>query len=109
MEYVITITTSVASAMLVFILQAVIRENRKLKHEKDEQRANEATALKEGVLCLLRVKMIEYHKQYMDTGHISSNGFQNWMLMYKAYRALGGNGMIDHMKDEIEELHIEVN
>ena len=109
MEYIITITTSVASAMLVFILQSVIRENRKLKHERDEKHANEEAALKDGVLCLLRVKLIEYHKKYMDSGHISSHGFQNWMLMYKAYIALGGNGMIKHMKDEIEELRIEVN
>ena len=109
MEYIITITTSVVSAMLVFILQSVIRENRKLRHERDEKHASEETALKDGVLCLFRVKMIEYHEKYMDSGHISSHGFQNGMLMYKAYRALGGNGMIEHMKDEIEELHIEVN
>lgn len=107
MTYVITIMTSVVSAMLVFILQSVIRENRKLKREKEEKQVNEAAALKDGVLCLLRVKMIEYHTKYMDLGHISSHGFQNWMLMYKAYKALGGNGMIEHMKDEIEELHIE--
>lgn len=109
MNYVITIMTSVASAMLVFILQAVIRENHKLKCEKEKKQADEETALKEGVLCLLRVKMIEYHAKYMDLGHITSNGFQNWMLMYKAYKALGGNGMINHMKDEIEELHIETH
>jgi hypothetical protein len=26
--------------------------------------------------------------------------------MYKAYKALGGNGMIDHMEVEIQELPI---
>ncbi len=107
MEYIIPIMTSVASAMLVFVLQAVLRENHKLKCEKERKIEAKEKALEEGLVCLLRVKMIEYHTKYMDLGHISSNGFQNWMLMYSAYKALGGNGMIEHMKAEIEELHIE--
>lgn len=106
MEYIIPIMTSVASAMLVFVLQAVLRENHKLKCEREKKQEAEEAALKEGVLCLLRVKLIEYHAKYMESGFISSNAYQNWMLMYKAYKALGGNGLIDHMKEEIESLHI---
>lgn len=107
MVYVITILTSVASAMLVFVLQSVIKENHKLKKEKEEKQAEEEKSLKEGVLCLLRVKLIEYHTKYMTLGYITSHGLENWLLMYKAYKALGGNGMIDHMKAEIESLRIE--
>ena len=106
MNYVITIMTSVASAMLVFVLQAVLRENHKLKCEREKKQEEEEAALKEGVLCLLRVQLIEYHSKYMKSECVSTHGFQNWMLMYKAYKALGGNGLIDHMKDEIESLHI---
>lgn len=114
MQYVFTVVTSVVAAMLVFILQSVIKENSKLKKEKEEAvqkkeqaEADKQTALEDGVVCLLRVKLIEYHTKYMRQDTISSHGFQNWMLMYKAYKGLGGNGMIEHMKDEIEELHIE--
>ena len=107
MEYILTIVTSIVSAMLVFVLQSVIKENHKLKKEKEDKQAEEDTSLKEGVLCLLRVKLIEYHTKYMALGYISSHGLENWLLMYKAYKALGGNGMIDHMKAEIESLHIE--
>ena len=106
MEYVITIATSIVSAMLVFILQSVIRENTRLKREKEANERAEADALKEGVLCLLRAKMIEYHTKYTNKGCISSHAYSNWCLMYKAYKALGGNGMIEHMNEEIEELHI---
>lgn len=113
MQYISTILVSVAAAMLTFALQTVIKENRELKKEKDEkqkQREEEnekcEKAIENGVVCLLRVKLIEYHKKYMELGEISSHGYENWMLMYKAYKALGGNGMIDHMKEEIEELHI---
>ena len=107
MVYILTTITSVASAMLVFILQLVINENRKLKKEKDEQSSQREKALENGVLCLLRAKMIEYHAKYMERGSITTHGLQIWLQMYKAYKALGGNGMIDHMKIEIEELHIE--
>ena len=106
MGYVITILTSVVSAMLVFILQSVIRENNRLKREKEEKEEEEANALKEGVLCLLRTKMIEYHTKYTSIGCISSHAYSNWCLMYMAYRGLGGNGMIEHMNEEIEALHI---
>ena len=93
--------------MLVFILQLVINENRKLKKEKDQQSSQREKALENGVVCLLRAKMIEYHTKYMDKGYITAHGLQVWLQMYKAYKSLGGNGMIDHMKIEIEELHIE--
>ena len=106
MEYLVPILTSVVSGVLVFILQSVIKENRELKRKKDEANENEQDALKEGVLCLLKVKLIEYHTKYTNKGSIPSYGLDNWLLMYKAYKSLGGNGMIEHMKEEIEELHI---
>lgn len=107
MEYIIPVLTSVVSAMLVFLLQSMIKENRKLKHEKDKKQSERESALENGVVCLLRVKLIEYHAKYMKLGHISSHALENWLLMHNAYKALGGNGMIDHMKQEIEELRIE--
>lgn len=107
MVYVITIATSVISAMLVFILQGVIRENRRLKKEKEEKQAVEGQALKDGVLCLLRTKMVDYHTKYMELGYISSHAYSNWCLMFQAYVSLGGNGMIKHMNEEIEELHFK--
>ncbi len=106
MEYLVPILTSIVSGVLVFVLQSVIKENRELKQKKEEADTQEQNALKEGVLCLLRVKLIEYHIKYTKNGNISSHGLDNWLLMYKAYKSLGGNGMIDHMKEEIEELHI---
>ena len=33
--------------------------------------------------------------------------YQNFCEMYEAYHALGGNGMITKMKQEIDELHIK--
>lgn len=108
MGYVITIMTSVASAMLVFVLQGIIKENNRLKKEREQTLEEREKALENGVVCLLRVKLIEYHSRYYaEQGEISAHAYENWMLMFRAYKSLGGNGMIEHMKTEIEELHFK--
>lgn len=116
MSYIIPIVTSVVSAMLVFVLQSQIKENRELKRKQEElekARAKELEerdkAIAEGVLCLLREMLIQSHSKYTKRGSIPSKALESGLLMYKAYKQLGGNGMIDHMKEEIEELSIEDN
>ena len=104
MELVYSALASLAVAVLSFVLQSVIRENRRLKKEHEDEYKQHWTAIKEGLQCMLRDTLIANHKKYMELGYISTHGLQNWLLMYKAYHALGGNGMIDHMKEEIEEL-----
>lgn len=104
----ISITTSVASAMLVFLLQSTIKEKNRLQKEAEAKRTKREEGIENGVVCLLRVKLIEYHSKYMDLGEITSHAYQNWMLMYEAYKDLGGNGMVAHMKEEIEELHFTI-
>lgn len=73
-----------------------------LKNQKKDRDANS----KETML-LLRVQLIEYHDRYMAKGDIPSYAYENFMEMYDAYHALGGNGMITKMKREIEELHLK--
>lgn len=107
MGYIITIVTSVVSAMLVFLLQSQIKENRKLKFEKEQTFFEHEKALENGVVCLLRVKLIEYHAKYTELEYITTHVYENWMMMYRAYKKLGGNGMVEHMKDEIDELHFK--
>ena len=80
-----------------------MKENDVLKQNINDKEK----ALENGVLCLLRVKLIEYHDRYMTEGKVPSYAFENWILMYEAYKMLGGNGMIDHMKNEMEELQFE--
>lgn len=114
MATILGIIASVVSAMLVFILQSQIKENRELKRKQEElekKRAEEIKerdrALEDGVLCLLREMLIQSHAKYTKRGSIPSKALESGLLMYAAYKKLGGNGMIDHMKEEVEELSIE--
>lgn len=108
MNTIYSAVASIAVAILTYLLQSKIKEIKSLKQEKEEIERTKEKALEDGVLCLLRVKLIEYHEKYMSAGEISSHGFENWSLMYKAYHGLGGNGMVEHMKEDIEDLHIRV-
>lgn len=73
-----------------------------LKNQKKDREANS-----KGTMLLLRVQLIEYHDRYMTKGDIPSYAYENFMEMYDAYHALGGNGMITKMKEEIDELHLK--
>lgn len=72
-----------------------------LKQQKKSRDANS-----KGTMLLLRVQLIEYHAKYTQIGEIPSYAYQNFCEMYDAYHALGGNGMVTKMKNEIEEIHI---
>ena len=73
-----------------------------LKQQKKDKDANS-----KGTMLLLRVQLIEYHDKYMKIGEIPSYAYDNFVEMYNAYHALGGNGMVTKMYDEIQEIHLK--
>lgn len=73
-----------------------------LKEQKKDRDANS-----KGTMLLLRVQLIEYHDKYVNLGEIPSYAYDNFNEMYDAYHALGGNGMITKMREEIKELHLK--
>ena len=103
---IIAIVTSVVSAMLVFILQSMIRENRRLRKEKNDESQNRETALETGVRQLLSVRLEEIFDRYSDSDTIPHRVYDRWMKLHKAYKGLHGNGTFDHMYNEIEKKHI---
>lgn len=106
MEYIITIALSVIASVLAFIVNNLLKENHTLREKKKTAEETRSNALIEAILCLLRVKLIEYHDKYVPEGHIPSYAYENWTKMYVAYTKLGGNGLIVGMNEDIEELTI---
>lgn len=104
---VITVVATAVSGVLVAILKSVIRENARLKKEKEEKQHRRDEALEHGMVCILRKHLMDSYESCMAKGHISSTELESGLAMYDAYKGLGGNGMIDHMKEEIETLHIQ--
>lgn len=94
---------SLAVAILAYVIKNLMSENKKLKNA-DRQKER---ALADGVMCLLRAELMEYHGKYTREEGVSSHGYENWFEMYRAYKELGGNGMIEHMKDEMTSLRMK--
>lgn len=106
MEYFTSIALSVISSVLVFIITSLMKEIKELKNEKKTDEETKDKAIIEAIICLLRIKLIEYHDKYIKEEHIPSYAYENWCKMYKLYTALGGNGLIVGMNEEIEKLRI---
>lgn len=81
------ITTIVATAM-IFI--------KPLK-----KRATEMQAERDGWKCLLRAKMLDVYYKNIDTKTIRQYEFENFLHMYSAYKAMGGNSFIDQVHEEV--------
>lgn len=90
---------SIYSVLLPILVGYIIKL---LKDQKQERDANAR-----GTMLLLRVQLIEYHDRYVAQGAIPSYAYQNFCDMYKEYHALGGNGMIEKMKTEVDNIHLE--
>lgn len=73
-----------------------------LKRQKKDRDANS-----KGTMLLLRVQLIEYHKEWIGRKYITKHGLENFIEMYEAYHELGGNGMVTHLKEEVEKMPIK--
>ena len=73
-----------------------------LKQQKKDRNANSR-----GTMLMLRAKLIEYHKEWTERNYITKHGLQNFIEMYEAYHEFGGNGMVTHLLEEVEELQIK--
>ena len=87
--------TAASPVILGYIVWLLKRQNRK------------RDANSKGTLLLLRVQLIEYHREWMERGYSTKHGIENFMEMYEAYHSLGGNGMVTHLLEEVKELPIK--
>lgn len=94
------------SSMLAFMLQQKMKEIKELKNKEEKEKTQHEKAMEDGVVCILRKHLMDEHNFWMSKGYISSTALESGLLMYKAYKGLGGNGMIDHMEEEIQDLPI---
>lgn len=73
-----------------------------LKNQNKNRDANS-----KGTMLLLRVQLIEYHEEWTKRGYVTKHGIENFIEMYDAYHALGGNGMVTQLLEEVKELPIK--
>lgn len=62
--------------------------------------------VREGQRCLLRSDILNVYYKYRELKQIRQYEYENVVLLYKAYKALGGNTFVDHIYNEINEWEV---
>lgn len=59
-----------------------------------------------GTKCQLRSEMLRTYYHNKDTGKIRQYEYENFVHLYEAYKALGGNSFIDKIYEEVQSWEI---
>lgn len=60
-----------------------------------------ANRLREGQKCLLRSSMLRTYYRNREQRTIRQHEYENFLLEYRAYKALKGNSFIDKIREEV--------
>lgn len=59
-----------------------------------------------GTKCQLRNDMLSIYYKHCDTKQIRQYEYENFVMLYEAYKALKGNSFIDKIYDEVKTWEI---
>ena len=62
--------------------------------------------IQEGQKCLLRAEMLRVYYKNREEDKIRQYEYENFVFCYKAYKRLGGNSFIDHIKNEVDKWEV---
>ena len=60
-----------------------------------------------GTRCQLRSEMLRIYYHHHETGKIRQYEYENFVMLYEAYKALKGNSFIDKIYSEVHSWEIE--
>lgn len=72
--------------------------------KQNKIRKVEQEAIKKGIQALLRDGIINQYNKYMEKKYIPIYALDNVESMYKEYHALGGNGTITELYQDLKRL-----
>ena len=82
-----TIATLITEiGVLIGVIAPVIKSMRKIS---------------EGTKCQLRSEMLRIYYQNREKGEIRQYEYENFVMLYEAYKALKGNSFIDKIYEEV--------
>lgn len=59
-----------------------------------------------GTKCQLRSEMLRIYYNNRETGTIRQYEYENFVALFEAYRALGGNSFINKISDDVKKWEI---
>ena len=62
---------------------------------------------KEGQKCMLRAEMLQIYYEGKDHDNkVRQYKYENFVLLYAAYKALGGNSFIDDINEKVKKMEV---
>ena len=59
-----------------------------------------------GTKCQLRSEMLRIYYRHREAGEIRQYEYENFVMLYEAYKALKGNSFIDKIYRELQEWEV---
>lgn len=79
-------------------------ERDRINEEKEKEHLRVRNANSAGIMLVLRYMLRRYHSEYKLQGKITYNQYKDWMDLYSAYKALGGNSIASEWNEDIEKI-----
>lgn len=98
-----SISTIITIVIEIGALIGVVQKVNQIKRNNDER----LEKIAEGNKCQLRSDMTRTYYHHKETGKIRQYEYENFVKLYEAYKALGGNSFIDKIYDEVKKWEIE--
>lgn len=108
-EEIILLAVSTLFGYVVYILKDMRKESKEKEERLEQQKIEKEKqdqAVGNGLKCLLRQNIIDYHDKYTERGYITPHGHENLQEMMETYERLGGNGTVKKMAVELNKLPI---
>lgn len=99
----VILTAVLGSTGLSTVIVAVLQHHWQ-KQEKEDTRID-ALVEAQTVIMIDRVRFLG--RSYINEGKISLSDKENLHGMYRAYKALGGNGHLETVMDEVDNLDVK--
>lgn len=100
----------VATALVGWVGVLLKDQKKKEKDREEEIRKQDVEAKRirkansTGIMLVLRYMLKRYHSEYMIQGKMTYAQYQDWMDLFAAYTALGGNSIAEDWNRDIEAL-----
>lgn len=73
-----------------------------------KRNAKKQSAVESAMLAILRDRIFQTCRYYKAKGEIATDEREVLNTMFQAYIDLGGNGVVKHLKDEMDEINTKI-
>ena len=90
--------------LITLLVSRVISKKLNTADAKAEQAKRETAAIAEGVKALLRDRLLQGYKHYIEKGWADMDDRSNLDNVWRQYHALGGNGDMNDLRNTFRHL-----